>query len=98
MAIQLSVVFTEAGTPDYTISEDQNISGRKENELTKAVSNQRYLALFGQFPNGILLADQDLRIIGRTVRLEHPGHRGPARPRRRKEEAPNHREHRQKRF
>ncbi len=70
VSIQVSVVFTEAGEADYTIAVIQDISARKQAELDTAVSHQRYQALFEQLPDGILLADQDLHIIGHNREAE----------------------------
>jgi PAS domain S-box-containing protein len=64
VAIQVSVVFTPDGLADYGISVIQDISARKAAELDTVVSHQRYLALFEQMPDGILLVGSDLRIIG----------------------------------
>jgi diguanylate cyclase (GGDEF)-like protein/PAS domain S-box-containing protein len=74
VAIQVSVVFTPEGLADYGISVIQDISARKQAELETAVSHQRYMALFEQMPEGILLVDRSLRIIGHNpeaARLLH---------------------------
>jgi diguanylate cyclase (GGDEF)-like protein/PAS domain S-box-containing protein len=64
VAIQVSVVFTADGRADYGISVIQDISARKQAELDTVVTHQRYLALFEQLPDGILLFDRELHIIG----------------------------------
>ena len=68
--IQVSIVFTEDGVADYGISVIQDVSARKRAELELQVSHQRYLALFEQLPDGILLVAQDLRIIGHNHEAE----------------------------
>jgi diguanylate cyclase (GGDEF)-like protein/PAS domain S-box-containing protein len=70
VAIQVSVVFSAEGLADYGISVIQDISARKQAELDTAVSHQRYMALFEQLPEGILLIDQSLRIIGHNSEAE----------------------------
>ncbi len=70
MAIQGSVVFTEEGLVDYVISVVQDISTRKQAALETAVSQQRYQALFEQLPDGYLLADHNLKVIGHNSEAE----------------------------
>jgi diguanylate cyclase (GGDEF)-like protein/PAS domain S-box-containing protein len=62
--LQVSVVFNPDQTPAYGISIIQDISQRKKSELSAAISRQRYQALFDQMPEGILLLNDELRVIG----------------------------------
>ena len=64
VALQVSLVFDAQGRPAYGISVIQDISVRKQAELETAVTHQRYLALFEQMPEGVLLIDPELRVIG----------------------------------
>jgi diguanylate cyclase (GGDEF)-like protein/PAS domain S-box-containing protein len=68
--LQVSIVFDPDGSPAYGISVIQDISVRKQAELETAVSNQRYQALFEQMPEGVLLIDMDLRVIGHNLEAE----------------------------
>ena len=67
VAVQVSVAFDAHGAPEYVISVIQNINQRKQAELDRAVSHQRYMALFEQLPNGILLLDQTLRVVDHNL-------------------------------
>jgi diguanylate cyclase (GGDEF)-like protein/PAS domain S-box-containing protein len=64
VSLQVSVVFNSDQTPAYGISIIQDISQRKKSELSAAISRQRYQALFDQMPEGILLLNDELRVIG----------------------------------
>lgn len=68
--IHVSVVIGEDGHVDHGISVVHDISARKQAELENAVSNQRYQALFEQLPDGLLLVDEQLRIIGHNPEAE----------------------------
>jgi diguanylate cyclase (GGDEF)-like protein/PAS domain S-box-containing protein len=70
VAIQGSVVYDKRGEPRYGISVIHDISARKQAELDTAVSHQRYLALFEQLPDGILLTDDKLNIIAHNSEAE----------------------------
>jgi diguanylate cyclase (GGDEF)-like protein/PAS domain S-box-containing protein len=64
VALHVSIVNGEDGNPAYGISVIQDISERKQAALETAVSHQRYQALFEQMPEGVLLVDSELRVIG----------------------------------
>ncbi len=70
VALQVSIVFDADGKPAYGISVIQDISVRKQAELETAVSHQRYMALFEQMPEGVLLVDSELRVIGHNQEAE----------------------------
>ena len=64
VALQVCIVFGADGNPAYGISVIQDITQRKQTELETAVTHQRYLALFEQMPEGVLLVGSELRVIG----------------------------------
>ena len=70
VALHVSIVLDANGQPAYGISVIQEISARKKAELEIAVTYQRYLALFEQMPEGVLLVDSELRIIGHNREAE----------------------------
>ena len=70
VALQVSIVVDADGKPAYGISVIQDISVRKQAELETAVSHQRYMALFEQMPEGVLLVDSELRVIGHNQEAE----------------------------
>jgi len=70
VSIQVSVVCDETGAPAYGITVIQDISARKKAELASAVARQRYQALFEQLPDGILLIDQQLRVVDHNREAE----------------------------
>jgi diguanylate cyclase (GGDEF)-like protein/PAS domain S-box-containing protein len=70
VALQVSIVFDAYGKPAFGISVIQDITRRKQSELEMAVVHQRYLALFEQMPEGVLLVDADLRVIGHNQEAE----------------------------
>lgn len=56
-------VWKPDGTPDYGVSIIQDIEARKEAEQIAASSQEQYQALFEQMPGGVLLVDEQARII-----------------------------------
>jgi diguanylate cyclase (GGDEF)-like protein/PAS domain S-box-containing protein len=70
VSVQVSFVLDADGNPVYGISVIQDISARKQVELESLVSHQRYLALFEQMPEGVLLIDNELRVIGHNHEAE----------------------------
>ena len=68
--LHVSLVLDAVGQPTYGISVIQEISARKKAELEIAVTYQRYMALFEQMPEGVLLIDSELRIIGHNREAE----------------------------
>jgi len=64
VSLNVSIVNGEDGNPVYGISVIQDISERKQAALETAVSHQRYQALFEQMPEGVLLVDSELRVVG----------------------------------
>ncbi len=70
VALQVSIVLDAQGVPAYGISVIQDISARKQAELGTAVTHQRYLALFEQMPEGVLLLDPQLGVIGHNQEAE----------------------------
>lgn len=70
VSVHVSIVLDAAGRPAYGISVIQEISARKQTELENAIAYQRYQALFEQMPEGVLLVDSELRIIGHNQEAE----------------------------
>jgi len=70
VAVQLSLVRTADGAPDFVVSVIQDISVRMQQALERAVSQQRYMALFDQLPNGLLLLDESLRVVDHNQEAE----------------------------
>jgi diguanylate cyclase (GGDEF)-like protein/PAS domain S-box-containing protein len=70
VSVQVSFVLDADGNPVYGVSVIQDISARKQVELESLVSHQRYLALFEQMPEGVLLIDNELRVIGHNHEAE----------------------------
>jgi diguanylate cyclase (GGDEF)-like protein/PAS domain S-box-containing protein len=68
--LHVSLVLDAVGQPTYGISVIQEISARKKAELEIAVTYQRYMALFEQMPEGVLLVDSELRIVGHNREAE----------------------------
>ncbi|NNM69144.1 MAG: PAS domain S-box protein, partial [Gallionella sp.] len=63
VALSVSFVWKEDGTPDYGISIIEDIQSRKDAEREGAAAQQQYQALFDQMPEGVLLIDENMRVI-----------------------------------
>jgi diguanylate cyclase (GGDEF)-like protein/PAS domain S-box-containing protein len=70
VSVDISVVVNADQTPAYAISIIQDISARKQTEQNIAVAHQQYEALFDQLPDGILLLNEELGVIGHNTEAQ----------------------------
>ncbi len=64
VSLNVSMVWQADGSPDYGISVIQDIQSRKDAEQDAKSSQAQYQALFEQMPEGVLLFDEFLQVIG----------------------------------
>jgi diguanylate cyclase (GGDEF)-like protein/PAS domain S-box-containing protein len=62
MEIGLRAITTLEG--EFTLATIVDVSARRQSQQDIAIAQQRYQALFDQLPDGILLINHDLRVIG----------------------------------
>ncbi|MEQ1914404.1 MAG: PAS domain S-box protein, partial [Sideroxydans sp.] len=63
VSITISVVWNEDGTPNYGVSIIEDIQARKEAEHQAIASQQQYQTLFEQMPEGVVLLNEQFKII-----------------------------------
>lgn len=63
VALAVSVVWKEDGSPDYGISIIQDIQARKDAERATETAREQYKSLFEQLPEGVLLIDENVQVI-----------------------------------
>lgn len=63
VALSVSIVWKEDGTPDYGISIIEDIQSRKDAEREGTAAQKQYRSLFDQMPEGVLLIDENMRVI-----------------------------------
>lgn len=63
VGLALSIVWKADGTVDYGISIIEDIEARKDAERAALAARQQYQALFEQMPEGVLLVNQNLRVL-----------------------------------
>lgn len=67
VALTVSMVWNEDGTPDHGISIIQDIQARRDAEHTAATSRAQYQALFDQMPEGVLLIDESMQVVAHNL-------------------------------
>jgi len=70
ISLTVSIVWKADGTPDYGISIIEDIHARKEAEQFAAQSQKQYQALFEQMPEGVVLLNQQLKVISHNHEAE----------------------------
>lgn len=63
VAVTLSVVWKEDGSPDYGISIIEDIQARKQAEQVAFAAHEQYRALFEQLPQGVILFGENLLVV-----------------------------------
>lgn len=67
VALTVSIVWNEDGTPDYGISIIQDIQASRDAELMAATSRAQFQALFNQLPEGVLLIDANMKVTSHNL-------------------------------
>lgn len=62
VALTVSIVYKQDGSPDYGISIIEDIQARKNAELAESIAHEQYQALFDQMPEGVILLNESLGI------------------------------------
>ncbi len=63
VALTLSMIWKEDGTPDYGIAIIEDIQARKDAEQAAAFAQSQYQSLFEQMPESVLLIGEDVQVI-----------------------------------
>jgi len=63
VALTVSIVWKADGTPDFGVSVIEDIQARKDAEAASAASAAQFQSLFEQMPEGVVLFDEQLRVI-----------------------------------